>query len=75
MPLKRSGAERVPLGLLARVIGTTGLAPGTGSPQVPQKASVLTTFALQFLHCGIDPVRPMLRSYAGLSLEFNRRGR
>jgi hypothetical protein len=54
VPLTRSGALCTPLGFASRAIGTTGLPPGTGSPQVPQKASVLSTLPLQLLHFGIE---------------------
>jgi hypothetical protein len=68
VPLVRSRAGCVPLGRAGRAIGTTGLAPGTGSPQVPQNASVLTTFALQLLQVGIGPAltgAQIIRTTAG----------
>ena len=72
----RSGALCTPLCRDSRAIGTTGFPPGTASPQVPQKASVLSTVASQLLQFGMvtGPVRS-LRSYAGEPAHFNRRRR
>jgi hypothetical protein len=53
VPLMRSPVVSAPLGFSSRASGTTGFPPGTGSPHVPQKASVLSTLPLQLLHWGI----------------------